>query len=30
MYRVIEDYYGKSGMGAMAIQSGIWIQSDFE
>jgi hypothetical protein len=30
MYRVIEDYYRRSGMGTMPVQSGIWIQSDFE
>jgi len=30
MYRVVEDYYGRSGMGAMPIQSGIWAQTDAE
>jgi len=30
MYRVVEDYYGRSGMGAMPAGSGIWAQMSAE
>jgi len=30
MYRVVEDFYGRSGMGAMPAGSGIWAQTSAE
>ena len=25
MYRVVEDYHGRPGMGTMPVESGIWV-----